>query len=132
MRGSISQEFGCTGFPWEPPLGSCAHFHKGIDIVAPSGTAVGAAGDGRVMFNGYNPYDPPYDPAWIVIIDHGGGLVTWYAHLQARIASGARVGSDVSAGQTIGWEGNTGRSTGAHLHWSVVSYGRYVNPRLYL
>ncbi|HEV8516119.1 MAG TPA: peptidoglycan DD-metalloendopeptidase family protein [Candidatus Limnocylindrales bacterium] len=132
MRGYISQEFGCTGFSWEPPLGSCAHFHRGIDIVAPYGTPVGAAGPGKVMFTGFNPYDNPSDPAWIVIIDHGGGLVTWYAHLIPRTASGAGAGSYVDTGDTIGWEGNTGHSTGAHLHWATASYGNWVNPRLYL
>jgi murein DD-endopeptidase MepM/ murein hydrolase activator NlpD len=132
MNGYVSQEFGCTGFSWEPPLGNCAHFHKGIDLVAPLGTPVKAAGAGQVVFTGFNPYDPPYDQAWIVIIDHGNGLVTWYAHLQPRIPSGAGAGAYVSAGEVIGYEGNTGRSTGAHLHWAVLRYGNWVNPRLYV
>lgn len=132
MNGYVSQEFGCTGFSWEPPLGDCAHFHKGIDLVAPLGTPVKAAGAGQVVFTGFNPYDPPYDQAWIVIIEHGNGLVTWYAHLQPRIPSGAGAGAYVSAGEVIGYEGNTGRSTGAHLHWAVLRYGNWVNPRLYL
>ena len=79
MSGRVSQEFGCTGFAWEPPLGSCDHFHRGIDIVAPSGTAIHASGDGVVVFVGYNPWDPPGDRAWIVIIAHSADLVTWYA-----------------------------------------------------
>jgi murein DD-endopeptidase MepM/ murein hydrolase activator NlpD len=132
MNGYVSQEFGCTGFSWEPPLGDCAHFHKGIDLVAPLGTPVKAAGSGQVVFTGFNPYDPPYDPAWIVIIEHGNGLVTWYAHLQPRIPTGAGAGAYVSAGEVIGYEGNTGRSTGAHLHWAVLRYGNWVNPRLYV
>jgi murein DD-endopeptidase MepM/ murein hydrolase activator NlpD len=132
MRGSISQEFGCTGFPWEPPLGGCPHFHRGIDLVAPSGTPVRASASGTILFVGYNPYDNPSDPAWIVTIAHGGGLATWYAHLQPIRPSGISSGASVSVGQLIGYEGNTGNSTGPHLHWAVLRNGSWVNPRLYL
>jgi murein DD-endopeptidase MepM/ murein hydrolase activator NlpD len=132
MNGSISQEFGCTGFPWEPPLGGCPHFHRGIDIVAPSGTPVRAAASGTILFVGYNPYDNPSDPAWIVTIAHGGGVATWYAHLQPIRPSGITSGANVSSGQLIGYEGNTGNSTGPHLHWAVLRNGSWVNPRLYL
>ncbi|MDQ3871331.1 MAG: M23 family metallopeptidase, partial [Chloroflexota bacterium] len=132
MRGWVSQEFGCTGFGWEPPLGNCSHFHRGIDIVAPRGTPVRAAAGGSVVFVGYNPYDDPSDPAWIVILSHGDGLSTWYAHLQPIVPAGISGGARVTAGQLIGYEGNTGHSTGAHLHWAVVKNGDFVNPRLYL
>ncbi len=54
MAGDVTQNFGCTGFAWEPPLGSCAHFHSGIDIVAPYGTPVRASGDGTVVYIGWN------------------------------------------------------------------------------
>ncbi|MEO5939498.1 MAG: hypothetical protein ABIZ72_01265, partial [Candidatus Limnocylindrales bacterium] len=54
MAGSVTQNFGCTGFSWEPPLGSCAHFHQGIDIVAPEGTSVRASGSGTVVYCGWN------------------------------------------------------------------------------
>jgi murein DD-endopeptidase MepM/ murein hydrolase activator NlpD len=132
MSGSISQEFGCTGVVWEPPLGSCAHFHKGIDVVAPSGTPIRAAGPGQIVFVGWNPYDPPSDPAWIVIIAHSGDLQTWYAHMQPKKPSGIYTGANVAAGQVIGYEGNTGNSTGAHLHWGVERNGIFVNPRLFV
>lgn len=132
MNGWVSQEFGCTGFAWEPPLGGCPHFHRGIDIVAASGTPVHAAASGTVLFVGYNPYDNPSDPAWIVTIAHGGGLVTWYAHLQPIRPSGIASGAYVSSGQVVGYEGNTGNSTGPHLHWAVLRNGTWVNPRLYL
>lgn len=130
MPGAVSQDYGCTGFEWEPPRGSCAHFHSGIDIVAPYGTAVRAAAPGRVVFIGYNPYDDPRDPAWIVIVAHSASIQTWYAHLQPRRP--VRVGDTVRAGQVIGYEGSTGRSTGAHLDWRVMRNGEFVNPRLFL
>ena len=128
MSGRVSQEFGCTGFSWEPPLGSCNHFHRGIDIVAPSGTAVHAAGDGVVVFVGYNPWDPPGDRAWIVIIAHSGDLVTWYAHMQARKPSGIFQGARVDAGDVVGWEGNTGNSTGRPPPLGRPVQGRLDEP----
>ena len=131
MRGSISQDYGCTGFGWEPKIGDCNGFHQGIDLVAPYGTPVRAAAAGRVAYVGWN-YADGADPAWIVIIAHSSNLETWYAHMQDRTPRGIRTGARVKAGQVIGYEGNTGRSTGAHLHWAVRRNGTFVNPRLFL
>ncbi len=128
MHGTITQEFGCTGFSWEPPYGSCAHYHNGIDIVARYGTPVRASGAGRVVYVGWN-YADGADPAWIVIIAHSRSLTTWYAHLQARYP--VRAGQMVRGGQVIGYEGSTGHSTGAHLHWMVELNGTFVNPKLF-
>ena len=128
MPGTVTQPFGCTGFVWEPPYGSCEHWHSGIDIVAPYGTAVRASGSGRVVYVGWN-YADGADPAWIVIVAHSSNLTTWYGHLQARYP--VRAGQVVSKGQVIGYEGNTGHSTGAHLHWMVEYNGSFVNPRLF-
>jgi murein DD-endopeptidase MepM/ murein hydrolase activator NlpD len=129
MNGSVSQEYGCTGVIYEPPLGGCAHFHQGIDIVAPYGTPVKSSGTGRVVYCGWN-YADGADPAWIVIIAHSEKLETWYAHMTPSCPAPA--GSAVRRGQTIGHEGNTGHSTGAHLHWAVRFNGDFVNPRLFL
>ena len=131
MNGTVTQNFGCTGFSWEPPYGSCAHFHQGIDIVAPYGTPVHASGDGTVVYIGWN-YADGADPAWIVIIAHSDTLQTWYAHLQARYPGGIHAGSVVKQGQVIGYEGDTGHSTGAHLHWAVMFNGNFADPRLFL
>lgn len=131
MSGNVTQNFGCTGFSWEPPLGDCAHFHSGIDIVAAEGTKVRAAGDGIIAYIGWN-YADGADPAWIVIIAHSDGLQTWYAHMRAKYPPGIKEGATVTAGQVIGYEGNTGHSTGAHLHWAVRFNGTFVNPRLFL
>ncbi len=128
MAGTITQEFGCTGFSWEPPYGSCPHYHNGIDIVGPYGTPVRASGSGRVVYVGWN-YADGADPAWIVVIAHSEALTTWYAHLQPLYP--VRSGDVVSQGQVIGYEGNTGHSTGAHLHWIVTLNGTPVNPRLF-
>jgi murein DD-endopeptidase MepM/ murein hydrolase activator NlpD len=129
MAGQVTQEFGCTGVIYEPPLGSCPHFHQGIDIVAPYGTPIHASGSGTVVYCGWN-YADGADPAWIVIIAHSAALQTWYAHMIPGCPVGS--GGHVSSGQVIGHEGNTGHSTGAHLHWAVRFNGTFVNPRLFL
>jgi murein DD-endopeptidase MepM/ murein hydrolase activator NlpD len=129
MGGTVSQNFGCTGMSWEPPLGDCAHYHQGIDVVAPYGTPIHASGAGRVAYIGWNWADGA-DPAWIVILAHSGSLETWYAHMQPRYP--VSLGDWVNAGQVVGYEGNTGHSTGAHLHWAVRRNGIFTNPRLFL
>jgi murein DD-endopeptidase MepM/ murein hydrolase activator NlpD len=131
MGGTVTQNFGCTGFGWEPRVGRCAHFHRGIDIVARYGAPVRASGAGTVVYVGWN-YADGYDPAWIVVIAHSSSLTTWYAHLRSVRPAGIRSGAKVRAGQIIGYEGNTGHSTGAHLHWAVMYKGSFVNPRLFL
>jgi murein DD-endopeptidase MepM/ murein hydrolase activator NlpD len=131
MPGTVTQEFGCTGFSWEPPYGDCPHFHQGIDIVNDYGTPVRAAGSGVVAYVGWNWADGT-DPAWIVIIAHSTSLETWYAHLQAGRPATLHQGQHVTTGQIIGYEGNTGHSTGAHLHWAVRLNGVFENPRAFL
>ncbi len=131
MGGSISQEFGCTGWYGEPRVGSCAHFHQGIDIVAPCLTPVHAAGSGVILFVGYNPYDAP-PRAWLVIIAHSSTLVTWYAHMTGKAPAGIKAGAQVYAGQVIGTENTTGHSSGCHLHWAVRVSGVFMNPRLFV
>ena len=131
MSGVISQQYGCTGFSAEPRVGSCAHFHEGIDIVAPCYTPVYAAARGVVVFVGYNPYDTA-PKAWMVIIAHSTSLVTWYAHMTAQAPAGIYVGAQVETGQMVGTENTTGHSTGCHLHWAVRLNGKFMNPRLFL
>ncbi|MGI8703773.1 MAG: murein hydrolase activator EnvC family protein, partial [Candidatus Limnocylindrales bacterium] len=129
MPGRITQEFGCTGFAWEPDLYGCKCFHRGIDIATTIYTPIRAAGPGKVVIAGRSPYDS----AWIVVIAHSASLVSWYGH----VANGSksppvRVGQIVAKGQVIAYEGNTGNSTGPHLHWAVQLDGNWVNPRLFL
>ncbi len=126
---SVSGEYGCSSYAYYAPGNGCAHYHNGIDLVAPYGTQVKAAAAGEVVYVGWNWADGS-DPAWIVVIAHSGSLKTWYAHMQpARPVS---VGEWVTKGTVIGYEGSTGNSTGAHLHWMVEYNGDFVNPRLFL
>jgi len=129
IDGTVTQEFGCTGFSWEPPLGSCHHFHRGIDVANSMYTPIHAAGAGKVIFAGRSPYDP----SWIVIIAHSSHLVTWYVHVDnRRHPPKVHAGQYVAAGQVIAYVGMTGWTTGPHLHWAVQLNDNWVNPRLFL
>ncbi|MEO5884874.1 MAG: peptidoglycan DD-metalloendopeptidase family protein [Candidatus Limnocylindrales bacterium] len=125
----ISGEYGCSTFAYYPPGNGCVNYHNGIDLVAPSGARVRAAAAGTVVYVGWNWADGP-DPAWIVVIAHSASLRTWYAHMQPKRP--VNVGEQVKKGQVIGYEGSTGNSTGAHLHWMVESSSNFVNPRFFL
>ena len=130
MGGYVTQEFGCTGFGWEPPLGRLlafplGHRHRGAVRVVDSRGRVRAR---WCTWAGTTP--TAADPAWIVIIAHADNLQTWYGHLQARTL--VQAGPSVGRGQMIGYEGNTGHSTGPHLHWMVRLNGSFVNPSLFV
>lgn len=99
-------------------------FHSGVDYPAPTGTPILASAGGRVIFAGYRPY---YGRT--VEIDHGGGLVTRYAHA-SRVQ--VKVGQVVMPGDQIALVGSTGRSTGPHLHFEIMRDGRFVDPKAYL
>lgn len=128
--GNISQPYGCTGFYINPPRGSCAHFHDGIDIANGAGTPILAAADGIVAFIGWNPWE--YTPAFIVVITHPGGVSTLYAHMQPTYP--VRVGQTVRKRQLVGRMGSTGGAFGSHLHFEVWAGGDWspVNPYSYL
>jgi murein DD-endopeptidase MepM/ murein hydrolase activator NlpD len=106
-----------SGYGWR-----WGRMHEGIDISAPAGSTVVAAASGTVIFAGWmGGYGQ------LVVIDHGGGLATAYAHLSAIYASGA-----VGQGQGIGAVGCTGSCTGNHLHFEVRVNGSAVDPMGYL
>jgi murein DD-endopeptidase MepM/ murein hydrolase activator NlpD len=126
---TVSGEFGCSSFEYYAPGHGCAHFHNGIDLVGAYGAPIKAAAAGEVVYVGWNWADGA-DPAWIVVIAHASNLKTWYAHMQPKRP--VSVGQSVKRGEIVGYEGNTGHATGAHLHWMVEFDGDWVNPRLFL
>jgi murein DD-endopeptidase MepM/ murein hydrolase activator NlpD len=95
--------------------------HLGIDIAGPYGLEVHATGNGKVISAGYSMYGYGKE----VLIDHGYGYVTRYAHLQEIMV---RRGQELKRGEVLGTLGSTGRSTGPHLHYEVHRDGRTVNP----
>jgi len=117
LMGRISSTFG-----WRRhPITRRNDFHTGIDIRASRGAPIHAARDGRVTFAGWmGAYGKT------VVIDHGGGHSTLYAHASAILV---RQGERVTTGQTIARVGSTGRSTGPHLHFEIRVNNRAVDPR---
>lgn len=112
--GPVTSEF---GYRW-------GRQHAGIDIGAGTGAPIRAAKSGTVIFSGtQGGYGN------VVIIEHGGGLTTLYAHMSRRAASS---GQEVSTGDYIGAVGSTGQSTGPHLHFETRVNGSPQNPRRYL
>lgn len=104
------------------PILGYTRMHKGVDFAAPSGTPIYAAGNGTVAYagrkGGYGNY---------IRIRHNGTFETAYAHMKG-FASGIRTGKRIEQGQIIGYVGTTGRSTGPHLHYEVMTGGKQVNP----
>ena len=96
--------------------------HKGVDFRASTGTPSPAAGAGRVVARSYNRGHGNF-----VKIRHNGSYETLYAHM-SRFAKGVNVGTTVRQGQTIGYVGSTGYSTGPHLHYEIIKDGVHVNP----
>lgn len=102
------------------PIFKVKKLHTGIDIPAPTGTSITAAAAGTVIYSdwlgGYGK---------VIMIDHGGGIATLYAHNSSLVAS---EGQTVKRGDTISKAGSTGNSTGPHLHFEVRKDGAYVDP----
>lgn len=102
------------------PINGRHHFHSGADFAAPVGTPIHATGNGVVIFAGWKP---AYGRT--VVIRHAGGVETWYAHLsKIRVKAHEKVWRN----QQIADMGNSGLSTGSHLHYEVRLGGRAVNP----
>ncbi len=118
--GRISSGFGKR----KRPTAGASTYHKGIDVDIAYGTPILAAGDGRVVTATYSSSAGNF-----IMISHGNRLYTVYMHC-SRLA--VNVGDEVIKGQTIGYVGSTGISTGAHLHFGVSKNGSYVNPLDYV
>ncbi|MNZ81709.1 Murein DD-endopeptidase MepM [compost metagenome] len=111
------------GYRTDPFKGSAA-FHAGIDIAGKIGDPVYAAGAGKVITTDKDSSHGKY-----IVVEHPGGLQTWYLHLSSIDIS---TGDTVTKGESIGKLGNTGRSTGPHLHFEIVKQGKQINPLPYL
>ncbi len=120
LSGTLSSGFG----PRSSPGGIGSTYHEGIDISVPEGTPIRAAASGTVIMASYNGGYGNY-----TCVDHGSGLSTCYAH-QSGFAVSA--GQSVDQGQIIGYSGNTGSSTGPHLHFEVRINGAAQDPMGYL
>ena len=120
VRGRLTSYYGYR----RSPFTGRRSFHDGLDIAAATGTPIRAAMAGRVQSVGY---DNVYGN--FVIISHASGYRTLYAHMDSY---SARAGAYVNTDTVIGYVGNTGQSTGAHLHLTVYKNGSSVNPRTLL
>jgi len=120
IRGWVTSEFGWR----ESPFRKGTEFHNGIDIAARFGAPILAPADGLVIQSSSGSQEGN-----MIKIEHGHGFSTCYAHL-SKIA--VKVGSRVKKGTVIGYVGDTGRSTGSHLHYMVLVNDIAVNPKKYL
>ena len=114
-----------SGFGYRiDPLYKDSRLHAGLDFSAPTGTPIYATADGEVQIAGFNT--DGYGNK--VVINHGYGFQTLYAHMVRVIAN---VGQSVKRGEVIGYVGSTGKSTGPHLHYEVIKRGAKVDPVYY-
>lgn len=113
--------------PRDSPGGIGSTNHQGVDMVMPPGSAIVAASDGiaKIAQTGY------YGLGTAVILQHPGGVATTYGHM-AKLDPALKPGVKVTAGQRLGWQGNTGNSTGPHLHFGVQQDGVYINPEWFM
>ena len=120
VRGSVNSEFGRRASPWTQSV----EFHSGLDIKAQIGTPVHAPAAGTIVVAG-----PAHEYGTAVMIDHGQDIKTLYGHL-SKVS--VRPGQKVERGMLLAYSGNTGRSSGPHLHYEIFVKGQPVNPRAYL
>lgn len=142
---TITQSYGKTSFAKKSGFYGKTSFHNGVDFAAAVGTSVMAAADGKIIAIGNNSR---YAYGRYIAVDHGNGLVTMYGHLSSVTK---KLGDKVNRGDTIAKSGNTGNSTGPHVHFTVFSaksfdivpskyvksvkdipVGATVNPKVYL
>ena len=116
LDATLSSRYGWR----QDPFGAGVRFHAGVDIAAAYGREVPVVSDGRVEFAGEQG-----GYGLTVLVSHDGGIETRYAHLSSL---NVRQGDQVQAGSVVGRVGQTGRSTGPHLHFEVLQHGQPINP----
>ena len=120
VRGPVNSGYGGRTSPWSAK----SEFHSGLDIGAPIGTPVKAPAPGTVVFAGTHP-----EYGQTLIIDHGNDTKSLYGHLSKLSVV---VDQKIQRGEPIAMTGNTGRSSGPHLHYEIQVKGQSVNPTSYL
>ncbi len=120
LTGTVSSPYGYRSDPFSKKIS----YHKGVDVATPEGTEVRATAKGIVTKSSYNSIGGHY-----IVLNHGNDIESYYGHLQTRIVS---VGDTVEAGDIIGLSGNTGKTTGAHLHFQLSYHQRTVDPEKYI
>lgn len=120
VNGVLRSSFGGRSDPFSGE----GSFHTGVDLEAARGTPVHVTADGVITNAGWNS-----GYGKLVIVDHGNGIETYYAHLSQFLVV---PGEEVERGQVIGLSGSTGHSTGPHIHYEVRLHGTPVNPYKYL
>jgi murein DD-endopeptidase MepM/ murein hydrolase activator NlpD len=120
VRGPVNSDFGQRRSPWAPN----SEFHSGVDIGAPVGTPVKAPAPGVVVFAGQHA-----EYGVTLVIDHGNDTKSLYGHLSRLNVA---MDQQVRRGDTIALTGNTGRSSGPHLHYEIQVKGQPVNPHSYI
>lgn len=126
VKGTRSDVYISGDYGWrtDPVNGKTRQFHEGLDICGPWKTPIVATGDGVVAGAGWDK-----DYGKCIRIRHANGLETFYAHLSEI---DVKIGQRVKRGETIGLMGNSGRSTGTHVHYCVYKNGRIQNPNDYI
>jgi murein DD-endopeptidase MepM/ murein hydrolase activator NlpD len=120
VRGPVNSDFGQRRSPWAPS----SEFHSGIDVGAPIGTPVKAPAPGVVVFAGQHA-----EYGITVVLEHANDTKSLYGHLSKLSVA---MDQQVQRGDTIALTGNTGRSSGPHLHYEIQVKGQPVNPHSYI
>ncbi|HUL36278.1 MAG TPA: M23 family metallopeptidase [Thermodesulfobacteriota bacterium] len=119
-EGNISSPYGMR----YNPFGAERIFHSGVDISATPGTPIRATADGVVSYSGWTQFS-----GYVVVIQHGCGFSTAYAHNRGNAV---KVGQRVKRGETVGYIGSSGKSTGPHVHYEVWEKGKRIDPSKFL